>query len=105
MEVEENDTIETIKGKILDIKGYPSNKLILIFMGKNSEDDRRIIDYNIQNESTIASTIKLRGQTYHPIYIRRGEQMTEIEVCFCYPVKLLKKIIREKIGIKPEVQN
>ena len=56
-----NDKIKTIKNKIQENEGIPSDQQYLIFGGNKLEDEHFISDYNITENSKIYLVLRLRG--------------------------------------------
>ena len=93
LKVELTDTIESIKYKIQDQQELPPDQMIIIFSGKSLEDNRRLMDYNIQYGETISMVLKIRGHTYTPLYIDYNNKIKALEVCTCYRVYYLKRFV------------
>ena len=62
LEVDESDTVETIKDKFYDKEGVPIDQQRLVYCGRQlHEDFRTLSEFNIKDKDTIHVIYRLRG--------------------------------------------
>lgn len=95
-----SDTISQIKQNIQDRRGIPFNHQCLIFDDRQLYDEHTLLDYNIQDESTL----RLECKTMI-IYVKiNNGKKIDLEVEVIDTVDQIKQKIQDKEGILPVIQ-
>lgn len=61
VEVQPNDSILAIKNQIKDLEGIAVHSQRLVFNNTELKDNRRVIEYDIEEESYVLLIVRIRG--------------------------------------------
>lgn len=60
IDLEPSDLVETVKTRVQEMESISSDKLRVIFEGKQLDDKKMLSHYNIQNDSTLMIGLRLK---------------------------------------------
>ena len=105
-EVNQSDTIKSIKEKISDKEEIPINYINLIYFGKELEDNKALIDYGIiiKNDPTIHAVFKLKGIEKISVKTIEGKVLN-FDVLPSDTIEIIKLKIKEEEGLDPTQLN
>ena len=103
LEVDPSNSVKTIKTKIQECQGIPSDHQQLTFAGGLLENGRNLTDYNIQNNSTLRLYRQLQGNISISVKTLSGKTIT-LEVEPSNVIEELKAAILDKEGIPLDKQ-
>ena len=65
LNVKHSDSIADVKAMISEMHGIPVDDQVLVYGGSLLENGRSLFEYNIQKQSTLHLSLRLRGGSLH----------------------------------------
>jgi len=103
LEVVGTDSIENVKVKIQDIEGISPGRQRLFFAGKELEDGRTLLDYNISTRDVLHLVVRFRGGVQIFVKTLTGKTLA-LEVEPSDSIANVKSKIQDMEGIPPNEQ-
>lgn len=107
LEVENADTIYSVKAKMFDETGYVPGMQRIMFAGRELEEARTLADYDVQNDSTVRLALRpWRLEDRRHILVRTATGRTIIRYCAMSTESVgdVKDKIYVELGIPTEQQ-
>ena len=98
VQVDPSDSIAALKQKLEDRRGIPTREQRLVFAGRELDDARSLMDYNISSESTIFLVLRLRGGMQIFVRTLNGSSIT-VQVDPSDSIAALKQKLEDRRGI------
>ena len=104
LEVEFSDTVESVKAKIQDKEGIPSDRQLLLFAGKKLEDPHALSDYMILEGHTLELLIPYFQVNVKLLERSRSKTIVIPNITSTTRISEIKRIINGKEQIIPDQQ-
>ena len=104
LQLENFDTIATVKEKIENLEGIAPDKQRLVYGGKELEDSCTLSKYKIGNECTVYLVIRLHGGIRIHVKILPSGKTLSLEVLESDTIESVKAKLQEKEGISSDYQ-
>ena len=108
LDVDPEDTIQNVKGKIADEVGIPTDQQRLTYGDDVLEDDRTLSDYNVQTESILLLGLTHRHDSCKRklfVKTRTGKTVITLDILLGNTILDVKRKITKEVGIPPDQQH